>query len=360
MWGHASVTSSKNPFLCAYDAQSKFLAFSSLGRRLRSSWNSSDCHIRPHLCHSLRSNALSSGSGVLRIDAAASLLIQPALWSCLSLSVFVFEIFGKELCRILWKSSSSLLHRLSQVRYNYHFWVRNDNHSDRIASITMLKWIQDVLYSPGPRIPVACADDADHLSLAVPISVNYFPHRYPVHSTNYQLWKVAHPIDHRKCNYSCEFCFHTTKNLFILPIDEARRGLHLLADAGMKKLNISGGEPFLKPDFIGEVFRFCKEELHLESCSVVNNGSKVTEKWLDAYGKYLDIMAISCDSFDVETSIQLGRAEKGRGTHVGRVFQVAQWCRDRCIKVKINTVVTKSVALRFLRDHRTSYYDYEG
>jgi radical S-adenosyl methionine domain-containing protein 2 len=111
----------------------------------------------------------------------------------------------------------------------------------------------------------------------------------------------------------------------------------------MKKLNISGGEPFLKPEFIGEIFKFCKEELHIESCSVVCNGSKVTEKWLDMYGQYLDIMAISCDSFDDETNVLLGRAENHRGTHTRRVFQVADWCRDRQIRVKINSVITKYV-----------------
>jgi radical S-adenosyl methionine domain-containing protein 2 len=109
----------------------------------------------------------------------------------------------------------------------------------------------------------------------------------------------------------------------------------------MKKLNISGGEPYLKAEFIGEVFRFCKEELNLESCSVVCNGSKVTEKWLDTYGKHLDMMAISCDSFDPETNVLLGRSENGKASHVGKVFQVADWCRSRGIKVKINTVVTK-------------------
>jgi len=140
---------------------------------------------------------------------------------------------------------------------------------------------------------------------------------------------------------SCEFCFHTTKNLSILPIGEAKRGLRLLADAGMVKLNISGGEPFLKPDFIGEIFRFCKEDLQLKSCSVVNNGSKVTEKWLDTYGQYLDVMAISCDSFDPEVNVLLGRAENGSGEHIGRVFQVAEWCRQRSIKVKLNSVITK-------------------
>jgi len=60
-------------------------------------------------------------------------------------------------------------------------------------------------------------------------------------------------------------------------MDKAKTALRLLAEAGMKKLNISGGEPFLNPKYIGEVFKFCKEELNLESTSVVCNGSKVTE-----------------------------------------------------------------------------------
>jgi len=171
----------------------------------------------------------------------------------------------------------------------------------------------------------------------VPISVNYFPHRQVLSA---RIIVMTLTSVHRQCNYACKFCFHTTLNLDILPLEEAKRGLRLLADAGMKKLNISGGEPFLKATFIGDIFRFCKEELNLESCSVVNNGSKVTEKWLDTYGQYLDIMAISCDSFDAETNTLIGRRDQSKkGNHVSRVFEVAQWCRQRGIKVKINSVI---------------------
>ena len=108
----------------------------------------------------------------------------------------------------------------------------------------------------------------------------------------------------------------------ILPLEEAKEGLRLLSEAGTKKLNISGGEPFLQPDFIGEIFRFRKEELKFKSCSVVNNGPKVTEKWLDNYGKYLDVMAISCDNFSPKVNAKIGRAEKGGkfGKHAQRVF----------------------------------------
>ena len=112
----------------------------------------------------------------------------------------------------------------------------------------------------------------------------------------------------------------------ILPLDDAKRGMAMLAAAGMRKMNISGGEPFLQARFIGEIFKYCKEELGLESCSVVNNGSKVTEKWLDTYGKYLDFMAISIDSFDPDTNIRLGRSDKGSTDHIRKVFEVAEWC----------------------------------
>ena len=173
----------------------------------------------------------------------------------------------------------------------------------------------------------------------------------------------THWYDKKTCNYACEFCSHTTLNLAILPLEEAKRGLRLLADAGTKKLNISR-EPFLKPTFIGEVFRFCKEELKLESCSVVNNGSKVTEKWLDTYGQYLDVMAISCDSFDAETNVRIGRSDKaGKGDHVSRVFKVAQWCRERGIIVRINSVINayvpNSTCYRIINDVFVSSYNWE-
>ena len=86
----------------------------------------------------------------------------------------------------------------------------------------------------------------------------------------------------RTCNYKCGFCFQTAKNSYILPIEEAKRGLLLLHEAGMKKINFAGGEPFI-PDsghFLGHLVRYCKEELHLESVSIISNGSKITEEWM--------------------------------------------------------------------------------
>lgn len=44
----------------------------------------------------------------------------------------------------------------------------------------------------------------------------------------------------RHCNYECGFCFHTYTNDFKLPLKEAKRGLMLLKEAGMRKINFAG------------------------------------------------------------------------------------------------------------------------
>ncbi|KAK6502478.1 hypothetical protein TWF506_003060 [Arthrobotrys conoides] len=105
----------------------------------------------------------------------------------------------------------------------------------------------------------------------------------------------------------------------------------------MRKLNIAGGEPFLNPKFLSQILQYCKEELGLESISIVSNGSKIREDWLERHAKWLDILAVSCDSFNPETNKKIGRGADGE--NVTRLFQIATWCRNYGIKFKLNTVV---------------------
>ncbi|KAF3905329.1 hypothetical protein AA313_de0202374 [Arthrobotrys entomopaga] len=140
----------------------------------------------------------------------------------------------------------------------------------------------------------------------------------------------------RRCNYSCGFCFHTAKTSHTLSLDDAKRGLKLLKDAGMRKLNFAGGESFLEPEFLGRLMKYCKKELNLESVSVVTNGSLVSDQFLRIYGRYLDIMAVSCDSFSEDVNREIGR---GRGNHLRSVQKVAKLCKEYNIKFKLNTVV---------------------
>ncbi|XP_005366611.1 radical S-adenosyl methionine domain-containing protein 2 [Microtus ochrogaster] len=132
-----------------------------------------------------------------------------------------------------------------------------------------LKWLGSGRGQPQPQVrtmPEETPEEPNDSQPTVPVSVNY-------HFT-------------RQCNYKCGFCFHTAKTSFVLPLEEAKRGLLLLKQAGMEKINFSGGEPFLQDrgEYVGKLVRFCKEELALPSVSIVSNGSLIREKWFRDYG----------------------------------------------------------------------------
>lgn len=114
--------------------------------------------------------------------------------------------------------------------------------------------------------------------------------------------------------------------------------MFLLKEAGMKKVNFAGGEPFMNAKFLGQLAQYCKETLHLESVSIVTNGSKVTNSWLSEFGRYIDIMAVSCDSFDEATNVKIGR---GQGKHLEKFKQLSGMCREHGIIFKVNTVVNR-------------------
>jgi radical S-adenosyl methionine domain-containing protein 2 len=116
----------------------------------------------------------------------------------------------------------------------------------------------------------------------------------------------------------------------------------------MRKINFAGGEPFLYPSFLGDLVKFCKSELKLESVSIISNGSKIKAEWLEEFAPYLDILGISCDSFVEEINVKIGR---GTGKHIENIFKVRELCHDYNIKFKLNTVVCKHNYMEDMNDY---------
>ena len=141
----------------------------------------------------------------------------------------------------------------------------------------------------------------------------------------------------RLCNFSCGFCFHTKKSSDKLPIEDAIRGCDMLKKAGTRKLNIAGGEPFIYPHYLGELIKQCKENIKIEKISVITNGSLVKKDFFEKFGKYIDVFGVSCDSFDKETNIKIGRGKKGE--NVQKLLEIRELCKQYGIKFKLNTVV---------------------
>ncbi|KAK5102108.1 hypothetical protein LTS08_004569 [Lithohypha guttulata] len=152
----------------------------------------------------------------------------------------------------------------------------------------------------------------------------------------------------RQCNKSCGFCFHTALSSDKASLNDAKKGLRLLKEAGMRKLNFAGGEPFLHPNFLGSLVDYCKEELRLESVSIVTNGSLVREEWLKTHARNIDILAVSCDSFNEQTNIEIGR---GAGDQVTILYKIADWCQNPGIMFKLNTVVCRLNMYEDMNEH---------
>ena len=76
--------------------------------------------------------------------------------------------------------------------------------------------------------------------------------------------------------------------------------------------------------------------------SVITNGSRVTEEWMARYGQDLDIMGVSCDSFDHNTNLLIGRqneSERQTLSHMMKMKLIREWCHNFKVAFKINTVV---------------------
>jgi len=142
----------------------------------------------------------------------------------------------------------------------------------------------------------------------------------------------------RKCNYKCGFCFHTAKTSHVESLDNAKRILEMLVQKKCKKINFAGGEPFLPEykDKLGEMVKYCKEELKFESVSIISNAYFIKEEWFEKYSKYLDILGVSCDSCNEATNKKIGR---GAGNHMAKVKAAADLCHKYGVIFKLNTVV---------------------
>ena len=158
-----------------------------------------------------------------------------------------------------------------------------------------------------------------------------------VPSVNFHLWKP--------CNMTCRFCFATFQDVGRddlpkghLPSKESLAVVEAIATAGFEKINFAGGEPILCP-WLPDLLRRAKE-LELTT-SVVTNGSCVTQEWLDRVDGCLDWAAVSIDTVDPERLKYIGRTTRAGPMSEADYLSVMGILKQRDIRLKINTVVTR-------------------
>ena len=76
--------------------------------------------------------------------------------------------------------------------------------------------------------------------------------------------------------------------------------------------------------------------------SIVTNGSRITEEWLDDLDGCLDILALSIDSVNSETLRLIGRMTQHGPMLADDYQRIADAVKRRSIRLKVNTVVSSA------------------
>ena len=143
----------------------------------------------------------------------------------------------------------------------------------------------------------------------------------------------------------CRFCFAAFQDIGAdeLPKGHLRREdcmlvVERLALAGFEKINFAGGEPTLCP-WLPDLMRLAKDAGL--TTSLVTNGSRITPEWLDDTAGCLDWIALSIDTVDPAKLVMLGRTIRSGPMGELDYLYVAALLKQRGIRLKINTVVTR-------------------
>src|ERR1035441_9107990 len=101
----------------------------------------------------------------------------------------------------------------------------------------------------------------------------------------------------KQCNMRCKFCFATFNDIPRLTLPkghlkepETRLLLKQLKYYGFTKINFARGEPLIHPHIVDHI-NFAKSLGFITS--IVTNGSKLTQDFLDHVGRNLDYVGLS-------------------------------------------------------------------
>lgn len=158
-----------------------------------------------------------------------------------------------------------------------------------------------------------------------------------VPSINYHLWK--------SCNANCGFCFATfndSKEFFpkgYLSEEDSLQIIDQIISAGFKKITFSGGEPTLCK-WLPKLIRRAKSGGL--TTMIVTNGLMLPNDYLRKLRGYLDWVAISIDSINPHTNKASGRCSRHLVPDEEFYRRVISRVQNNGIKLKINTVVSKT------------------
>jgi len=140
-------------------------------------------------------------------------------------------------------------------------------------------------------------------------------------------WQVT-----KKCNYHCPFCLSGDQDSNDLPLDKIKSIIDILAKANIVRIDFTGGEPFLRPDFC-EILTYASDK-GIETL-VTSNGSIWSEKITQILLKTNTLLLISLDG-----DAKIHDKSRGDGAYDKAVENIKKY-RDAGVPLRINYLIRK-------------------
>ena len=135
-----------------------------------------------------------------------------------------------------------------------------------------------------------------------------------------------------KCNEGCIYCFRALDSINNFNLEQHMLILKRIIDYGTEQITWSGGEALLVPHVI-KLMKYAKE--HGIYNKLTTNGKLLNNEKINEIKPYIDLVALSIDSFNDNTNHSIGRGYEQREIVIDRIKNLI----NSGILVDINTIV---------------------
>ena len=146
-----------------------------------------------------------------------------------------------------------------------------------------------------------------------------------------------------RCNLRCQYCM-PAQGIDIVPrqelltFKEMYRLIRVLTELGVHKVRLTGGEPFVRKDFVGFLEMLSHNDL-LEAINITTNGALISQHIdrIEKLGKVKDIN-LSIDSLSREKFAKITRRDA-----FPEVYKTLELLEKSSLNLKLNIVVQSGV-----------------
>lgn len=145
-----------------------------------------------------------------------------------------------------------------------------------------------------------------------------------------------------RCNFNCQYCMPLSNTIFVpkkelLSYKEMYRITRILSELGVNKIRLTGGEPFVRKDFIAflEKLTFNKK---LKEINITTNGSLI-----ESYISKLEALGIKAVNLSIDSLKEEKFAEITKKNALKKVIKTYKKLLQSKITLKLNIVVQAGI-----------------